>query len=219
MLGKLQLVKSVTPLEVRKREDEESSADCIPSSEKSLEEGEDFGLQSDATVKTKCQSETSNPPPDVDLGDLTEDQKIAVLNMLKEEADSISKDDDDVGCAEGLQLKINLSDNRPVQKNYTAIPKPLYPEVKQYVEDLLNRGWVRKSRSAYSSPVVCVRKKDGSLRLCVDFRDLNRRTVPDRHPLPRVQTTIENLGGNKWFSLLDKEMLIIRDLSALNVNT
>ena len=109
-----------------------------------------------------------------------------------------------MGCAEGLQLKINLSDNRPVQKNYTTIPKPLYPEVKQYVEDLLNRGWVRKSRSAYSSPVVCVRKKDGSLRLCVDFRELNRRTVPDRHPLPRVQTTIENLGANKWISLLDQ---------------
>jgi len=204
VLGKLQLVKSVTPLEVRKREDGESSADCIPSSDKSSEEGEDFGLQSDATVRKKCQGETSNSPPDVDLGDLTEDQKIAVVNMLKEEADSFSKDDDDVGCAEGLQLKINLSDNRPVQKNYTAIPKPLFPEVKQYVEDLLNRGWVRKSRSAYSSPVVCVRKKDGSLRLCVDFRELNRRTVPDRHPLPRVQTTIENLGGNKWFSLLDQ---------------
>jgi len=138
------------------------------------------------------------------LGDLTEDQKIAVATMLREEAESFSKDDDDVGYAEGLQLKINLSDNRPVQKNYTSIPKPLYSEVKQYVEDLLNRGWVRKSRSAYSSPVVCVRKRDGSLRLCVDFRELNRRTVPDRHPLPRVQTTIENLGGNKWFSLLDQ---------------
>jgi len=50
----------------------------------------------------ECQSETSNPPPDVDLGDLTEDQKIAVVNMLKEEADSFSKDDDDVGCAEAL---------------------------------------------------------------------------------------------------------------------
>lgn len=61
--------------------------------------------------------------------------------MLREEAESFSKDDDDVGCAEGLQLKINLSDNRPVQKNYTSIPKPLYSEVKQYVEDLLNRGW------------------------------------------------------------------------------
>ena len=114
----------------------------------------------------ECQSKTSYPTPDVDLGDLTQDQKIAVVNMLREEADSFSKNDDDVGCAEGLQLIISLSDNRPVQKNYTAIPKPLYPEVKQYVEDLLNRGWVRKSRSAYSSPVVCVREKDGSLRLC-----------------------------------------------------
>ena len=47
-------------------------------------------------------------------------------------------------------------------------------------------------------------KKDGSLRLCVNFRELNRRTVPACHPLPRVQTSIENLGGNKWFSPLDQ---------------
>ena len=124
--------------------------------------------------------------------------------MLREEAESSSKDDDDVGCAEGLQLKMNLADNRPVQKNYTSIPKPQNSEVKQYVEDLVKREWLRKSRSAYSLPVVCVRKRDGSLRLCVDFRELNRRTVPDRHPFPRVQTTIENLDGSRWFSLLDQ---------------
>ena len=204
MLGKLELVKSVTPLEVRKKENEERSADCSRPANNSSEEGEEVRSQSDTPAMKRCQSEASHPTPDVDLEDLTEDQKIAVATMLREEAESFSKDGDDVGCAEGLELKINLSDNRPVQKNYTSIPKPLYSEVKQYVEDLLNRGWVRKSRSAYSSPVVCVRKRDGSLRLCVDFRELNRRTVPDRHPLPRVQTTIENLGGNKWFSLLDQ---------------
>jgi len=55
--------------------------------------------------------------------DLSEDQKIVVMNMLTEEADSFSKDDDDVGCAEGLQININFLDNHPVQKNYTAIPK------------------------------------------------------------------------------------------------
>ena len=204
MLGKLELVKSVKPLEVRKKENEERSADCSRPANNSSEEGEEVRSQSDTPAMKRCQSEASHSTPDVDLEDLTEDQKIAVVTMLREEAESFSKDDDDVGCAEDLQLKINLSDNRPVQKNYTSIPKPLYSEVKQYVEDLLNRGWVRKSRSAYSSPVVCVRKRDGSLRLCVDFRELNRRTVPDRHPLPRVQTTIENLGGNKWFSLLDQ---------------
>ncbi len=52
--------------------------------------------------------------------------------------------------------------------------------------------------------MVCVRKKDGNLRLCVDYRQLNKKTVPDRHPLPRVQATLESLGGNNWFTVLDQ---------------
>jgi hypothetical protein len=51
---------------------------------------------------------------------------------------------------------------------------------------------------------VCVRKKDGTLQLCVDYRELNHRTVPDRHPLPRVQETLDNIGANSWFSVLDQ---------------
>ena len=72
-----------------------------------------------------------------------------------------------------------------------------------YVQDLLNQEFIRKSTSAYSSPVVCMRKRDGSLRLCIDYRALNGKTIPDRHPLPCIQQTIESFGGNKWFSLLD----------------
>ena len=121
-----------------------------------------------------------------------------------EESDSFSKNDEDIGCAEGLKLPINLSDPKPVQKTYTSIPKPLYPEVKQHIEDLLNKGFIKKSTSNYSSPVVCVRKKDGTLRLCVDYRQLNAKTIPDRHPLPRVKDTLQSLGGNSWFSLLDQ---------------
>ena len=71
--------------------------------------------------------------------------------MLEKEAESFSKADDDVGAAEELQVEINLSDSVPVQKKCTSIPPPLYAEVKQYVEDLLNRGWIQKSRCAYSS--------------------------------------------------------------------
>ena len=92
----------------------------------------------------------------------------------------------------------------PVQKSYSSIPRPLYAEVKHYIEDLLNRGWITKSQSNYSSPVVCVRKKDGGLRLCVDYREWNHKTVPDRHPIPRIQETLDNLGGNSWFSVLDQ---------------
>jgi len=76
--------------------------------------------------------------------------------------------------------------------------------VKQYIEDLLNQNFVTESKSPYSSPVVCVRKKDGSLRLCIDYRELNRRTIADRHPIPRVQETLDSLGGNSWFSVPDQ---------------
>ena len=101
-------------------------------------------------------------------------------------------------------MNTNLTDSVPVQRKYTAIPRPLYAVVKQYVEDLLNRGWIQMSKSAYSSPVVCVRKKEGSLRLCIDYRQLNSKTIRDSHPLPRVQDALESLGGNQWFSLLDQ---------------
>ena len=76
--------------------------------------------------------------------------------------------------------------------------------MKAYIEDLLNQNFIRRSTSSYSSPVVCVRKKDQSLRLCVDFRALTKKPRPDRHPIPRIQETLENLDGNSWFSVLDQ---------------
>ena len=141
---------------------------------------------------------------DVDLGGLTEKQQERTKQLLKEEADAFSRNEEVIGCIEELEMSINLSDKRPVQKTYRSIQRPLYPEVKGYIEDLLNCQWKRKSKSAYSSPVAGVRKKDGDLRLCIDYRELNRRTIPDRHPLPRIQTTLDNLGGNSWFSVLDQ---------------
>lgn len=51
---------------------------------------------------------------------------------------------------------------------------------------------------------MCIQKKDGTLRLCIDYRQLNRKTVPDSHPLPRIQDLMNTLGGYRWFSLLDQ---------------
>jgi len=142
--------------------------------------------------------------PPVDISHLQEDEQEMVRNMLYEESDVFAREDDDIGCIPSLSLKINLKDDTPVQKCYNSIPKPLYKEVKEYVQNLLTQGWIRKSTSPYSSPVVCVRKKDSSLRLCVDFRGLNSKTVPDRHPLPQIQDLLDNLGGYTWFSILDQ---------------
>ena len=52
--------------------------------------------------------------------------------------------------------------------------------------------------------MLCVRKPDNSLRLCVDYQLLNVKTVANKHPIPKVQETLENLGGNRWFSTLDQ---------------
>ncbi|KAL1267687.1 hypothetical protein QQF64_033050 [Cirrhinus molitorella] len=140
--------------------------------------------------------------PPVDVSHLSKHQRQVVQKMLREE--SFSKSDNDIGCIRNLQLSISLKDDEPVNRTYMSVPKPLYCEMKQYLHDLIAQGWIEKSISSYSSPIVCVRKKDGSLRLCVDYRDLNRKTHPDRQPIPRVQDIMDSLGGNSWFSSLDQ---------------
>ena len=79
----------------------------------------------------------------------------------------------------------------------------MYQEVKNYLQDLLNKQWIKESSSSYASPVVIVRKKCGAMRLCIDYRELNRKTVQDKYPLPRIQEMVDNLHGMEWFSTLD----------------
>ncbi len=143
-------------------------------------------------------SEQWDPP--VDLSHLSEDRRQIVRQMLREECHSFSRSDNDIGCIEGLQMTISIKDPEPVKRTYMSVPRPLYQEMKGYLHDLIAQGWVRKSNSSFSSPIVCVRKKDGTLRLCIDYRDLNRKTHPDR----QVQDIMDGLGGNSWFSLLDQ---------------
>ena len=165
--------------------------------------------QSAVTVSEVTTTQTSDPAPPlwhppVSLNHLDEKQQEAVKQMLYEESRAFARDGNDIGCIPNLQMVINLKDDIPVQRSYTSIPKPLFKEVKEYIQDLILKGWIVKSKSPYSAPVVCVRKKDGTLRLCIDYRLLNQKTVPDRHPLPRIQDLTDTLGGYSWFSILDQ---------------
>ena len=192
VLGTLQLVRSITPAEVQRKE--------IPVQQevRQIETATSGQEQNDSADFAE------ELVPNVSLGELSEEQEITVKRMLYEERDIFCVSKDDIGCAEGLKLKINLADETPVAKHYVAVPRPLYTELKQYIEDLLNRGFIEKSRSPYSSCCVIVRKKDGSMRLCVDYRDLNNKTHADSHPIPRIQDTLDSLAGQKWFSTIDQ---------------
>lgn len=76
-------------------------------------------------------------------------------------------------------------------------------EVKQIVDELLEKGIIMKSNSSYCSPIVLVKKKDGRTRMCVDFRDLNKVVVRDRFPLPLIDDHIDSLKGMKYYTKLD----------------
>lgn len=71
------------------------------------------------------------------------------------------------------------------------------------VKELLKRGLIEPSKSPYGSQVLFVKKKDGSLRMCVDYRALNKITVEDKFPLPNIQALLKRLRGAKYFSSLD----------------
>jgi transposase InsO family protein len=78
-------------------------------------------------------------------------------------------------------------------------------KVEEQIHSMLEKKVVSPSRSPWSSPVVLVRKKDGTIRFCVDYRKLNAVTVRDVYPLPRVDDTLALLGGARWFTCLDIE--------------
>ncbi|OWB70298.1 hypothetical protein B5S30_g5810 [[Candida] boidinii] len=76
-------------------------------------------------------------------------------------------------------------------------------ELTKQVGSLLDQGFIRKSTSPYNSPVLFVKKKDGTLRLCIDYRALNNITIKNKFPIPRIDEALDKLGGAKVFSKMD----------------
>ncbi|GKT28667.1 Transposon Ty3-G Gag-Pol polyprotein, partial [Aduncisulcus paluster] len=75
--------------------------------------------------------------------------------------------------------------------------------LEEILQDLLDKGFIRPSTSPYASPIVLVPKKNGTYRLCVDYRELNNHIIPIRYPLPRIDDLLMHLVGAKYFSTLD----------------
>lgn len=72
-----------------------------------------------------------------------------------------------------------------------------------HLQDLMNSGIIKESRSLYASPIVIVRQKTGTIRMCIDYHTLNGRTIADQYTVPHVQDALDCLVGSQWFSVLD----------------
>jgi len=79
----------------------------------------------------------------------------------------------------------------------------VYLDLKKQLADLAAKGFIRPSRSPFGAPVLFVKKKDGALRMVVDYRQLNRITIKNKYPLPRIDDLLDKLKGAKVFSKLD----------------
>lgn len=104
-----------------------------------------------------------------------------------------------------IKHRIDLEDETasvPHQRIY-RMSQPELAEVRKQLDDMLSKGWIRPSASPYGHPILFVRKKDGSLRMCVDYRLLNRNTRVDRYPIPRIDTILDSLSQARYFSLID----------------
>lgn len=90
----------------------------------------------------------------------------------------------------------------PASKTY-RLSKPQREEMEQQIQTLLKKGWIRPSSSPYGSPILFVKKKDGGMRMCVDYRAVNKMTMRNNYPLPRIDDLLDRLTGAKVFSCLD----------------
>lgn len=142
-------------------------------------------------------------PSEIDKLNLNSAQMNEIRSLFYRNRDVFSQNDDDIGYTTTIKHSIRTMDNQPIVQPYRRIAPSQYEEVKSHIRKLLNNSIIRESSSPYASPIVLVRKKDNSLRLCVDYRKLNSKTQRDAYPLPRLEESFDALCGAKYFSTMD----------------
>ena len=108
-----------------------------------------------------------------------------------------------LGSTSAIEHEIHIDNSEPFKEQFRGIPPPLLEEVHASLQDMLDAGVICLSQSPWCNAVVLVRKKDGTLRFCVDFRHLNAQKKKDSYPLPHIQEVLESMVGSAHYSSMD----------------
>ena len=139
----------------------------------------------------------------VETEGISENAKKSIFDLLHKHENIFSTGDTDMGHCTFVRHMINLTDDIPFKQRHRCIPPAMIDEVRSHIEQLAASGIIRPSHSPWASNVVLVRKHDGKLRMCVDYRQLNKRTIRDSYALPRIEEILDTLAGSKYFTVLD----------------
>ena len=134
---------------------------------------------------------------------LSSEEKQQFQALLSDYQDVFAKNDNDLGCFVGITHRIDTGDAKPVKNRLRRAPLGFESEEKANLDKMINSGVIRPANSEWSASPVLVRKKDGSVRWCLDYRGLNAVTVKDTFPLPLISDCIDTLSGSQFFSCLD----------------
>lgn len=138
---------------------------------------------------------------DVDVNkDLSHEQRDEVNKLLEEYSDVLN---DIPGSTELVEHEVRLTSDEPVRLKPYPVPHALKEGIKQEIESMLKLGIIEPSESNYSSPIVIVKKPDGSNRFCIDFRKLNRITEFDAEPIGNPDDIFARLTNAKFLTKID----------------
>ena len=134
---------------------------------------------------------------------LTWQQRDQLFSLLCEFHEAFALSDGERGETRMVELEIDTGGARPTSQAPRRAPFALRQEIARQLTKMQSQGVIRPSSSDWASPIVLVKKKDGTLRFCVDYRELNSTTKADLFPLPRIDDLLDLLGESKFFSTLD----------------
>ncbi|XP_072169909.1 uncharacterized protein [Diadema setosum] len=138
---------------------------------------------------------------EVELPDyLTTQQTQQLGDVIHDFTDILS---DNPGRTDRIEHDLVTSNDHPIRQKAYRLPHAVRETVKRELDEMLEAGVISHSDSPYASPLVIVKKKDGSLRLCVDYRKLNQVTEFDAYPMPNIEAIIDELGKAKFMTTID----------------
>ncbi|KAL0883751.1 hypothetical protein ABMA27_015856 [Loxostege sticticalis] len=161
-------------------------------------------------LKVECTGnrhvEQSRPITESDVitdGTLTKDTLSTLVDLLNRYRNCFAFDLKELGKTDLVEMEIHLKTEEPVVYRPYRLPFSERGKVREMIQELLDCGIIRPSTSCYASPIVLVKKKTGDIRLCVDYRALNRKTVKENYPLPRIDDQLDDLAGFSFYTTLD----------------
>ena len=162
-----------------------------------------FSLDTEVPQPEKPAADIPDVPIDFSNSALTESQQKQLQQLINEYRDVFALSPEELGRTNWVQHTVDTGEAAPIRMRPYRVPEAQKEKIEKCIDDMLDQGVIRPSTSPWASPVVLVKKPDGSDRFCADLRRVNAITKKDSYPLPRIAESLDALAGTQYFSSMD----------------